>query len=56
MVRRKPMHTLDERRGRAGQALAEYALLLAMVAIIVVVIVLFLSGKLQVVVDAIGSR
>jgi hypothetical protein len=50
------MHTSGERRRQAGQALADFAMVLAMVAIIVLVVVLFLSGKLQAAVDAIGSH
>jgi Flp pilus assembly pilin Flp len=46
---------LDERSGQAGQALAEFAMILAMVAVILLVIVLFLSGKLLIIQDAFGK-
>ena len=49
------MHMLDERRRQAGQALAEFAMILAMVAVILLVVVLFLSGKLLIIQDALGK-
>jgi Flp pilus assembly pilin Flp len=50
------MHAVDGRRGQAGQGIAEYALILGMIAIIATVILLFLSGKLLAVLSAIGSN
>jgi Flp pilus assembly pilin Flp len=49
------MNTLEERRSQAGQALAEFAMILAMVAVILLVVVLFLSGKLLIIQDALGK-
>jgi Flp pilus assembly pilin Flp len=50
------MHMLAGPRGQAGQALSEFALVLAMVAVIILVVVLFLSGELLVIVNAIGNH
>ena len=50
------MNLFGGRKLQAGGALADFAMVLAMVAIIVLVVVLFLSGKLQAAVDAIGSH
>jgi pilus assembly protein Flp/PilA len=50
------MHVLDGRRGQAGQGLAEYALILALIAIAAVLALLFLSGRIQVILSLIGSK
>ena len=50
------MHVLDDRRGQAGQGLAEYALILALIAIAAVLALLFVSGRIQVILSLIGSK
>ena len=50
------MHVLDNRRGQGGQGLAEYALILALIAIAAVLALLFVSGRIQVILSLIGSK
>ena len=45
----------DEDDGRYGQGLAEYALILALVAIIAIVALLFLGGQVSGILSAIGD-
>lgn len=42
-------------RSRAGQGLAEYALILALIAIAAVLALLFLSGTIQTILSTIGA-
>jgi pilus assembly protein Flp/PilA len=50
------MHVPNGRWGQAGQGLAEYALILALIAIAAVVALLFLSGTIQSILSIIGKR
>jgi Flp pilus assembly pilin Flp len=50
------MHVPKRRRGQAGQGLAEYALILALIAIAAVIALLFLSGTIQSILSIIGKR
>ena len=47
--------SLLARRGQTGQGLAEYALILALIAIDAVVALLFLSGTIQSILSIIGK-
>lgn len=49
------MHVFEGRRGQAGQGLAEYALILALIAIAAVVALMFLSGVIQSILSQIGN-
>jgi Flp pilus assembly pilin Flp len=49
------MHTPEGRHGQAGQSLAEYALLLALIAIVAVSVLLFLGGQINNVLSDIGT-
>jgi pilus assembly protein Flp/PilA len=42
-------------KGRSGQGLAEYALILALIAIAAVLALLFLSGTIQSILSAVGA-
>jgi Flp pilus assembly pilin Flp len=50
------MHTDEGRSDQAGQGLAEYALLLALIAILAVVSLLYLSGSIQSVLSVVGKK
>ncbi|HEX7498020.1 MAG TPA: hypothetical protein VF344_06115 [Candidatus Limnocylindrales bacterium] len=50
------MSKLGWRRGQAGQGLAEYALILALIAIVAVVALLFLGGVIQTILSTIGKK
>jgi len=50
------MYTLKRRPGQAGQGLAEYALILALIAIAAVVSLLFLSGSVNDLLSQVGSN
>jgi pilus assembly protein Flp/PilA len=43
-------------RSEKGQGLAEYALILALIAILAVVALMFLSGTIQSILSTIGSK
>jgi Flp pilus assembly pilin Flp len=49
------MHTKWTNRGRAGQGLAEYALILSLIAIAAIVSLLFMSGGIQALLSAVGN-
>lgn len=50
------MFTPKRLRDKAGQGLAEYALILALIAIAAVLALLFLSGTIQTILSTIGSK
>jgi Flp pilus assembly pilin Flp len=50
------MSMLGWRRGQAGQGLAEYALILALIAIVAVVALLFLGGVISTILSTIGKK
>jgi Flp pilus assembly pilin Flp len=50
------MRTLNRLRGQTAQGLAEYALILALIAIAAVVALLFLSGTIQSLLSIIGKK
>jgi pilus assembly protein Flp/PilA len=50
------MNMLHGHRSEAGQGLAEYALILALIAIAAVVALLFLSGTIQSILSIIGKK
>ena len=50
------MSMLGWRRGQAGQGLAEYALILALIAIVAVVALLFLGGVIRTILSTIGTK
>jgi Flp pilus assembly pilin Flp len=50
------MRVLGWYRSQAGQGLAEYALILALIAILAVVALAFLSGTLQSILSVIGKK
>ena len=50
------MPTFNKLRSEAGQGLAEYALILALIAIAAVLALLFLSGTIQSILSIIGKR
>ena len=50
------MQTLRSRIGAAGQGLAEYALLLALIAILAVSALLFLGGQINAVLSDVGNQ
>ena len=43
-------------KSRRGQGLAEYALILALIAILAVVALMFLSGTIQTILSTIGKK
>jgi pilus assembly protein Flp/PilA len=43
------------RRGEAGQGLAEYALILALIAIVAIVALLFLGGQISTILSTVGA-
>lgn len=49
------MHTRAGRPGQAGQGLAEYALILSLIAIVAIGTLLFMSGVIQDILSQIGS-
>ena len=51
LIRRPPMAIRFEK----GQGLAEYALILALIAVLCIVAVLFLSGAIQGILSTVGS-
>jgi pilus assembly protein Flp/PilA len=48
--------TSVELEGEEGQTLAEYALILALIAVVVIGAVIFLGGQIQKIFDNIGSQ
>jgi Flp pilus assembly pilin Flp len=50
------MSMLGWRRGQAGQGLAEYALILALIAIVAVVALLFLGGVVSTILSNVGKK
>jgi pilus assembly protein Flp/PilA len=50
------MRTLNWRRDETGQGLAEYALILALIAVAAVLALLFLSGTIQSILSVIGKK
>jgi Flp pilus assembly pilin Flp len=50
------MQTLNRLRGQTAQGLAEYALILALIAIAAVLALLFLSGTIQSILSIIGKK
>lgn len=50
------MHVLEGRRGQVGQGLAEYALILALIAIVAVVALIFLSGRINLILSTVGQK
>jgi Flp pilus assembly pilin Flp len=50
------MHKLDELRRHAGQGLAEYSLILALIAVLAIASVLFLSGSIQSILSDVGNQ
>jgi pilus assembly protein Flp/PilA len=48
------MFTVEGLRDKAGQGLAEYALILALIAIAAVLALLFLSGTIQSILSSVG--
>ena len=48
------MHLVD-RRDEGGQGLAEYALILALIAIIVIVALIFLGGQVSSILSSVGA-
>ena len=53
--RRAPVETFERRWEEAGQGLAEYALILALIAIAAVVALMFLSGAITAILNQIGN-
>ncbi len=49
------MQTLQRRNSQAGQGLAEYALILALIAILAITALLFLGGQINTVLSNIGN-
>ncbi len=49
------MQTLQRRNGQAGQGLAEYALILALIAILAITALLFLGGQINTVLSNISN-
>ena len=49
------MKTVEGRRSEAGQGLAEYALLIALIAVVAVASLLFLSGSITSVLSVVGD-
>jgi pilus assembly protein Flp/PilA len=43
-------------RSEKGQGLAEYALILALIAVLVVAVLMFLGGNIQTILSTIGSK
>ena len=50
------MYLPNVRRSQSGQGLAEYALILALIAIAAVLALLFLSGTIQSILSMVGSK
>jgi pilus assembly protein Flp/PilA len=46
---------VDQRRGEAGQGLAEYALILALIAVLAIAAVTFLGGQINDILSAVGN-
>ena len=46
---------VDQRRGEAGQGLAEYALILALIAVLAIAAVTFLGGQINSILSAVGN-
>ena len=46
---------VDLRRGGAGQGLAEYALILALIAVLAIAAVTFLGGQINDILSAVGN-
>jgi Flp pilus assembly pilin Flp len=51
-----PMYPHFSRLGRAGQGLAEYAIILALIAIAAVFVLMFISGNLDKLLSTIGTK
>jgi Flp pilus assembly pilin Flp len=49
-------HGIEARLDRRGQGLAEYALILALIAIVAVVALLFLGGVIKNVLSTVGTK
>ena len=49
------MQTLQRRNSQAGQGLSEYALILALIAILAITALLFLGGQINTVLSNIGN-
>jgi pilus assembly protein Flp/PilA len=56
IIRGPIVPTFNKLRSQAGQGLAEYALILALIAIAAVLALLFLSGTIQSILSIIGKR
>jgi pilus assembly protein Flp/PilA len=54
-VNRHAEAVIDSSRGRAGQGLVEYALILALIAVIVIVALQFLGGGVSSALSNVGS-
>jgi Flp pilus assembly pilin Flp len=49
-------HRIEARLDRRGQGLAEYALILALIAIVAVVALLFLGGVIKTTLSTVGTK
>jgi len=49
------MHTRAGRPGQAGQGLAEYALILAAIALVAIATLLWMSGTIQTLLSSVGD-
>jgi pilus assembly protein Flp/PilA len=49
------MQTLQRRNSQAGQGLAEYALILALIAILAIAALLFLGGQINTILSNVGN-
>ena len=49
------MKTVEGRRSEAGQGLAEYALILSLIAVVVIAVLLFMGGNIKTILSTIGK-